>query len=249
MPLLGLGTWQMKDEQAEQTVLLALEAGYRLIDTASLYRNENEVGNAIKKSNIPRKEIFVTTKISPTQFMNPETAFYQSLEKLGMDYVDLYLIHWPFLGKNRVWRVLEKIYAKGLAKSIGVSNYSVKNLENLFKFAKVVPAVNQVEFHPFLSRTKLLEYCKAKKIVLEAYSSLARGKRFDNKLIMEVAIDYKKTPAQIMLRWALQQGAIVIPKSQKEERIRENADIFNFEISNKDMARMKNLNENFHSGF
>ena len=250
MPLLGLGTYQMsKGAETEQAVLWALESGYRLIDTASAYGNEKEVGSAIEKSNLPRNEIFVTTKIWPAQFMNPEAAFYRSLEKLGMEYIDLYLIHWPFLGKNRVWKVLEKIYAKGLIKAIGVSNYSVKSLENLFGFAKVIPVINQVEFHPFLSRSKLLEYCKAKKIVLEAYSPLARGKRFDNKLIKKVAIEYKRTPAQIMLRWALQQGAVVIPKSSNKKRIIENADIFDFEISVEDMVKIGGLNENFHSGF
>jgi len=249
MPLLGLGTWQMSGSEAEQAVLRALEQGYRLIDTASMYGNEKEVGSAIRKSNIPRNEIFMTTKISPLQFMHPEAAFYSSLEKLQLDYIDLYLIHWPFLGKNRAWKVLEKLCKKGVVKSIGISNYSVKSIQGLLKFAEIAPVVNQVEFHPFYSRSKLLEYCKAKNIILEAYSPLARAKRMDNVLIKELAIKYTRTPAQIMLRWALQMGAVVIPKAISEEHLRENADIFDFEISVEDMAKMETLNENLRSGF
>lgn len=241
MPILGLGVYGMHGEEAERAVTRALELGYRHIDTAALYRNEREVGRAIRASGIPRNEIFVTTKIYPTNFLWTRAAFQISLEKLGLDYIDLYLIHWPAPAKGIAWKVLEEIYANKLVRSIGVSNYSVAQLEELLSKATIPPAVNQVEFHPFSYRKELLDFCISKHIALEAYSPLSRGKKLGNPVIGEIAERINKTPAQVMLRWAVQHEAIVIPKSVHRERIEENARIFDFEISGRDMGVLDGL--------
>lgn len=250
MPRLGLGVYKIPSGVVtEQAVVWALAAGYRLIDTASFYGNEVDVGLALKKSGLSRSEVWITTKLWPSNFLRPEKAFYRSLEKLGLDYLDLYLIHWPFPGSTRVWKILEKIYKKGDVKAIGVSNYSLKDLKKLLPATSVTPAVNQVEFSPFLYRRELLEYCREKGMVLEAYSPLTRGKKLENPIVEIVAKKYNKSVAQIMIRWALQHGLVVIPKSSNQSRIVENGAVFDFTMEEEDMLRLDSLDENFHALF
>jgi diketogulonate reductase-like aldo/keto reductase len=220
MPVLGLGVARMaKGAETEQAVLWALEAGYRLIDTAKIYGNEASVGRAVRKSGIAREEIFVTTKLWPSDFFRVRAALQKSLDKLGLAYIDLYLIHWPVpLVRSGIWKDFEKIYAAGLVRSIGVSNYSVKQLVALAVAADIPPAVNQVLFHPFSYKKELLDYCKSKNIALEAYSPLARGRKMNDPVIAQLARKYAKAPAQIMIRWSLQHGLIPIPKSSNKIR-------------------------------
>lgn len=243
MPVLGLGVWSMAEgAETEQAVLWALEAGYRLIDTAKIYGNEASVGRAVRKSGIAREEIFVTTKLWPSDFLRVRSAFQRSLDKLGLAYIDLYLIHWPVpLMKNRTWKELEKIYADGPARSIGVSNYSINHLETLARAADIPPAVNQVLFHPFSYKKELLDYCKSKNIALEAYSPLAKGRKLNDPAIAAIAGKYGKTTAQIMIRWSLQHGLIPIPKSSNKKRIFDNAKVFDFQIESGDMKALDNL--------
>jgi diketogulonate reductase-like aldo/keto reductase len=240
IPALGLGVYQMKaGEETENAVKWALEAGYRLIDTAKLYSNEESVGKAIRESGIPREEIFVTTKLWPTDFLNPEEAFERSFKKLNLEYVDLYLIHFPvLLSGERVWNTFEKLYAEKRVRAIGVSNYSVKDLSELLATCSVPPAVNQVRFNPFDYKKELLEFCKEKNIVVEAYSPLTQGRDLSNPVIVATAQAHKKSPAQIMIRWALQQGTVVIPKSSKKERIEENSQVFDFELNSEEMKNI-----------
>jgi methylglyoxal/glyoxal reductase len=236
IPQLGLGVYQVEGTAALNAVSWALEAGYRHIDTASLYGNEKEVGEAIRASGIPREEIFVTTKLWITNFLRAEAAFNDSLKRLGMEYVDLYLIHWPSpMGRDHAWKSLEQLHASGLTRAIGVSNYAIKHLEALQKISETVPAVNQVEFSPFLYQKELRDYCTARNIQLEAYSPLTRGKKLHDDTVETIAKKYSKSSAQIMIRWSIQHGNIVIPKSIHQERIRENANVFDFEITDVDM--------------
>ncbi len=243
MPLLGLGVYQIHGEEARIAVLQALRSGYRHIDTASLYGNEREVGAAVRQSGIPRKEIFVTTKIWPTHFLRAHDAFKESAARLNIGYIDLYLIHWPHAGKHRAWKALEEIYSRGITKAIGVSNYELEDLEDLLRICRVPPSVNQVEFNPFTYRKDLLEYAHANGIALEAYSPITKGKRLTHHLIQALAKRYEKSPAQIMLRWSLQHGLAIIPKSQQPQRISENANIFDFVITEDDMEKLDGLNE------
>lgn len=238
MPKIGLGVYGMHGEETEKAVTWALEMGYRHIDTAALYRNEREVGRAIKASGIPRDEIFVTTKLYPTNFLWAEAAFQTSLEKLNLDYVDLYLIHWPAPGKNRAWKVLENIYHNKLSRSIGVSNYSISQLDELKNRAEIMPMVNQVEFHPFSYRKELLEYCRKNNIAFEAYSPLSRGKQIGSEVLAKIAERMNKSSAQVMLRWSVQHGAIIIPKSVHQEWILENSKVFDFELGKEDMVAL-----------
>jgi diketogulonate reductase-like aldo/keto reductase len=242
MPVLGLGVWQMAaGRETEQAVTWALEAGYRHIDTASLYRNEQSVGAAFRNSGLPREEVFITTKLMPAH-ASATRELVKSLKRLNLDYVDLYLIHWPTpLVHGRYWRQLESLQEKGLAREIGVSNYSREQLRALGRGAAKPPAVNQVQFSPFHFRRRLLDYCLEQGIVFEAYSPLDRGKGLRDPLITEVAVRLDRTPAQIMLRWAVQHQAVVIPKSSREERIRSNAQLFDFELSDDDMRRLDAL--------
>ena len=242
MPTLGLGTWKMSDAEAETSTHLALEAGYRLIDTAKLYGNEAAVGRAVRGSGIAREEIFVTTKLWPTDFFSPLEAFDESLTKLGLDYVDLYLIHWPIpLMPQSVWKALEGIYANKKARAIGVSNYDAGDIEKVLEYASVVPMVNQIQFSPFDFDKEILDFCKDKHIVVEAYSPLTRGSRLNDTTVVTLAKKYGKTPAQILIRWCLQHDTVVIPKSSNPERIKENASVFDFEISEGDMKTLDAL--------
>ncbi len=250
MPVLGLGVYQIsKGVETEKTVLTALELGYRLIDTAAFYGNEKDVGNAVRKSGIPRNEIFITTKLSPTTIFGVERALDGSLNRLGMDYVDLHLIHWPFLRKKTVWRTLEKAYKAGKARAIGVSNYGINDIENILSSAEIIPAVNQIEFHPFLYQKRLLEHCTSKGIVVEAHSPLTHNKRLNDPRILSVAQKYNKSAAQILIRWSLQHGLVVIPKTTKKERLQENMNVFDFEIIQTDMLLLDHLNDGYHAAW
>ena len=239
MPLLGLGVYKAVGEnEVEQAIADAADAGYRLIDTASVYKNEDGVGSGIKALTIPREELFVTTKIWNTaqRIGDVEDTFNRSLERLGLDYVDLYLIHWPVPGcYTDTWKALEKLQTQGRVKSIGVSNFHIHDLEMLKKVSDVVPAVNQVEFHPLFNQPELLSYCRENNIAVQAYAPLARGAYLHSQLLLEIGRKYQKTTAQIGLRWAVQQGISVIPKSVHKERIRENAEIFDFSLTREEM--------------
>ena len=239
MPLLGLGVYKAVGEnEVEQAIADAADAGYRLIDTATVYKNEDGVGRGIKALTIPREELFVTTKIWNTaqRIGDVEDTFNRSLERLGLDYVDLYLIHWPVPGcYTDTWKALEKLQTQGRVKSIGVSNFHIHDLEMLKKVSDVVPAVNQVEFHPLFNQPELLSYCRENNIAVQAYAPLARGAYLHSQLLLEIGRKYQKTTAQIGLRWAVQQGISVIPKSVHKERIRENAEIFDFSLTREEM--------------
>jgi diketogulonate reductase-like aldo/keto reductase len=247
MPALGLGVWQAKTgSQCRQAVLWALEAGYRHIDTARIYGNEKDVGAAVRESGVPRAEVFVTTKLwnGDQGYDRALGAFDRSLSALGFDYIDLYLIHWPAPEKrDDSWRALQRILQEGRARAIGVSNYTDRHLAQLLGWADVRPAVNQVEFSPFLFQNDLLEFCRGHGIQLEAYSPLTRGRRLQDGRILEVAGRVGRTPAQVLIRWALQHGTVVIPKSVRRERIFENAAVFDFSLPAEEMAALDALGE------
>ena len=249
MPLLGFGTWQIpRGREAEQAVSWALEAGYRHIDTATVYRNERNVGDALRQSGIPRDEVFVTTKWMPMR-PNPARELDRSLTRLGLDYVDLYLIHWPMPGLDRRgWHGLEALHAEGRARAIGVSNFGVDRLTRLLAEAARRPAVNQVQFSPVHYRRQLLEYCTRQGIAVEAYSPLDRGRALADPTIAAVAKRQGRQPAQVMLRWAIQRGLSVIPKSTRRERIRANAAVFDFTLSDADMAALDALDTSGGTG-
>ena len=243
----------------ENAVKWALGAGYRMIDTAMIYGNEEGVGKAIREFGLKREEIFITTKLWNTDqgYESALKAFDTSLAKLGLDYVDLYLVHWPTASGDRsnftsinkreeTWKAMEEIYKSGRAKAIGVSNYMIVHLEEMKKYAKISPAVNQVEFHPFLYQEELLAYCKQNGIVLEAHSPLANNKGNENEIVKGLAEKYGKSPTQVFIRWSLQHRAVPLPKSAHQERIEENINVFDFEISPEDMKILDGLNINLH---
>jgi diketogulonate reductase-like aldo/keto reductase len=244
MPVLGLGVWQMAEgRETEQAVEWALDAGYRHIDTATMYRNERSVGVALGRSGLPREELFVTTKLLPLK-PSPSRELETSLDRLGLDYVDLYLIHWPLpLSNRRTWRALERLRERGLAREIGVSNFGRGRLDALLGRATHRPSVNQIQFNPFRYRRGLLDYCREQRIVFEAYSPLARGRGLTHPTIASIAERIDRTPAQVMLRWAVQHDAVVIPKSSHEDRIRSNAQIFDFELGEAEMRVLDALDE------
>jgi len=248
MPLLGLGVYDMYEATAERAVLDALEIGYRLIDTASLYDNETEVGAAINKSSVPRNEIFVTTKVGNADHGYDETlrAFDTSLQKLQMDYVDLYLVHWPIKGKRKeTWLALEKLYADKRVKAIGVANYLIPFLDELAGYASMVPMLDQVEFTPWLFQEDLMKYCQQKNIQMQSYSPITRGKKFDDARLLQLCHKYDKTPAQIILQWNMAHGISTIPKSSSKLRLQENFDCLSFNLSADDVTFMDSFNENF----
>lgn len=248
MPLLGLGVYDMYNRQAEEAVSSALEIGYRLIDTAAMYRNEVEIGNAIRSSAVPRNEIFLTTKVADGDQGYDQTlrAFDASGKKLNCEYIDLYLVHWPIKRTRKdTWKALEKLYAEKRVRAIGVANYLVPFLKELETYASVTPTVDQVEFSPYLFLEDLLNECKRKQIQLQAYTPLVRGQRFSDPKLIKMAEKYGKTPAQIMLRWALQLGVSTIPKSSNIKRLKENFDVFDFQISQDDLLTINAFNENF----
>ncbi len=245
IPALGLGVYQLKPgEPTRQAVRWALEAGYRHIDTASFYGNEADVGQALRDSGLRREEVFLTSKLWPTDFLRPAKALKESLRRLGTEYLDLYLVHWPFVGRDRAWRALEQAHADGLARTIGVSNYSIRQLEDLFRKASVIPAVNQIEVSPFRSQEDVRAFCQAKGIVVEAYSPLTRGKKLLDGRIASIANAHRRSPAQVLIRWSLQHGLVPLPKSAKRERISENATVFDFSLSDEEMRALDGLNTN-----
>ncbi|HZK39061.1 MAG TPA: aldo/keto reductase [Clostridia bacterium] len=247
MPWLGFGTFKIPDgEEVEQSVLWALEAGYRSIDTAAMYRNEAGVGRALKASGIPRDQIFLTTKVANDDqgYESTLQAFEKSLELLEVDYVDLYLVHRAVKGKfPDTWRAMETIYQGRRARAVGVSNFLIHHLETLRETSDFIPMVNQIEYHPLLTEVKLLQYCAQRDIVPTAWSPLMRGGIFENEVIQQLAQKYKKTMAQVVLRWDLQHGVVTIPKSVHRERIVENANLFDFNLSDEDMALIDALNQ------
>jgi len=253
MPLFGLGTYEADiGKNARNAVLYALEIGYRLFDTARIYGNEREIGEALRESEVPRDEVFITTKLwnSDHGYENAIEACERSLRRLGLSYVDLYLIHWPEEGlRNESWRALETLLEKGKCLAIGVSNYMIWHLEELLANSSTVPAVNQVEFSPFLYQKELLEFCHSHSIWLEGYSPLTNGAKLGDRRLIEVAKKYSKTPAQILIRWGLQRGVITIPKSSNRNRIRENAEVFDFVISEKDMTALDAFNVNLRTSW
>jgi methylglyoxal/glyoxal reductase len=248
IPYFGFGTYQIRSSAAKEAVESALEAGYRHIDTASIYGNEKEVGEALKASGVPKEEVFITTKLwNEDQGYNTAfEAFQRSLDRLDIEYIDLYIIHWPVTGKRlESWRAMEEIVNNSRCRAIGVSNYTIKHLEELLENCKIKPAVNQVEFNPFLYQKDLLDYCISKDILLEAYTPLSRGQKLDHPVLRNLSGKYHKTPAQILLRWSLEHDLVVIPKSSQKKRINENASIFDFSIEPTDMVMLDSLNEGF----
>jgi diketogulonate reductase-like aldo/keto reductase len=248
IPQLGFGVWKAGEGECYKAVRTALDAGFRHVDTARIYGNEEDVGRAIRDSGIARNEIFVTTKLWNTDQVRVPSAFDGSLARLDLEYIDLYLIHFP-VTKSRAaaWEALETIHATGKARSIGVSNYMPKHLDELLATAKVKPVVNQIELHPWLSQLQLKSYCESRDIRIEAYSPLAHGQKVEDVALKPLAAKYGKSVAQILLRWSIQKGNIVLVKSVSPNRIAENFAIFDFEIDATDVALIDGLNENLRT--
>lgn len=253
MPMLGLGVFRCSDEEAYNAVKTALENGYRHIDTAMIYQNEEAVGKALKDSKIPREELFITTKLWNEDMRkdNQRQAIEDSLKRLDLNYVDLYLIHWPVKEKFvPSWLEMEKIYKEDLAKSVGVSNFLEHHLAEIAKVSDLVPAVNQVEFHPYVAQPNLVKLCKEKGIQFESWSPLGAIKNglLQDKTIVELAEKYNKTPAQIILRWNIEKDIVTIPKSSNKDRQKENISIFDFELSKEDISKIDALDRNERVG-
>ena len=249
IPNIGFGTWQLSPKQAYQSVKDALKTGYRHIDTAKIYGNEEDVGRAVQDSGVKREDIFITTKLwnSDQGYDSALKAFDDSLDRLGIEYLDLYLIHWPGDNHQRrhdSWKALVEIQKSGRAKSVGVSNFTLKHLQDLFEAFPERPAVNQAEFHPFIfnEQAGLLEFCKSNDILFEAYSPLARGK-LNDKLLGSIGGKYHKSASQVMLRWALQHGTVPLPRSSNVEHISENFEVFDFELATQDMAEIDGITQ------
>ena len=243
IPVLGLGVWQVPDgPETENAVRWALEVGYRHIDTAQAYGNEESVGRGLRASGVPREEVFITTKFYPAR-KDPEAEAQRSLERLGVDRVDLYIIHWPQGGPTWAWPGMERAHEQGYARSIGVSNFSVSELDELLSVANTPPVVDQVQFSPFEYRRALLAACASRNIVVEAYSPLGTGRHLSDDRVRQIAQRVGRTPAQVLLRWCVQRDLVVITKSTHRERIEENALIFDFELPHGDMAALDALDE------
>ena len=241
IPLLGFGVWQVRDgRECEDAVRWALEAGYRHIDTAQAYGNEESVGRALRDSGLPREEVFITTKFHPRR-KDPEAEAQRSLQRLGVDVVDLYIIHWPQGGPTRWWDGMQRAHERGYARSIGVSNYSVAELDELLAVADTPPAVNQVQFSPFEYRRRLLDACEQRRVAIEAYSPLGTGRHLGDRVVGEIAARLGRTPAQVLVRWCVQRNLVVLPKSTHRQRIEQNAQIFDFTLSDADMATLDAL--------
>lgn len=240
MPVIGLGTYKSSPREAYKAVLWAISAGYRHIDTAAFYQNEEDVGRAISESGVPRKEIFITTKLWPDSYSRAEEGFEESRSKLGVDKIDLYLLHWPQSGWQEAWERLKRIKMSGKAREIGVCNFTVRHLKEM----KGLPVINQFECNPFLSQEALRAYCKEKGIVVEAYTPLTRAEKLSHPKITEIAEKLGKTPAQVMLAWGLQKGNVVIPKSVHHDRIISNLDV-SLTLDDEDMKRLDSLDEGF----
>lgn len=253
MPILGLGVWQAAPgAETRSAVRTALELGYRLVDTARAYRNEEDVGAAIRESGLPRGEVFVTTKLwnSDHGYDSTLRACDESLRRLGLEQLDLYLIHWPVERlRHDSWRAMEQLLADGKARAIGVSNYTIRHLDELLARAKEPPSVDQVEFSPFLHQRALLEHCRRHGIQLEAYGPLVRGHKLDHPALQRIARKHERTPAQVLVRWGVEHGVVTIPKSVRPERIRENADVFGFSLDAEDLAVLDALDEGYRTSW
>lgn len=260
MPIIGYGTWKISDNLAERMVKYALSIGYRHIDTAAAYKNEVGVGKGIKSSGLKREDVFLTTKhwVTERGYEKTLAAIDESLKKLGTDYLDLYLIHWPCVEKvtpkwaeinAETWRGFEEAHRQGKILTLGVSNFKPSHLEALSRYAKIKPSVNQIEFHPGFTQCETVEYCRKNGILVQAWSPLGRGRVFENELIVSLAKKYGVSPAKICLKYALQQGIIPLPKSATDERIADNINVFDFEISPEDMASIDALPITGYSGY
>lgn len=259
IPIVGFGTYKITEQEGIDSVNYAISNGYRLIDTAAIYKNEEAVGKGIKTSGIAREEIFVTTKLwrENLGYEATKTELEKSLNRLDLDYIDLYLIHWPANAKNYdnwqktnadTWRAMEALQADGKIKSIGVSNFWQEHLEALFQTANIIPSINQIEFHPGYWQPELVEYCKKQNIVVESWSPLARGKVFENETLKKIAKNHNKSVAKVCLRWIIQHNVVVIPKSTTKERIKDNINLFDFELSVEEMKQIDNLHKMGFSG-
>ena len=250
MPAVGLGTYKLVEREAYAPVKAALEHGYRHIDTASFYKNEEWVGKAVKDSGVPRDDVFITSKVWNTEQGYEETikAFDRSLKRLGTDHLDLYLVHWPVTGKRLdTYRALEHLYKEGKVRAIGVSNFHVRHLQELYAACQVLPAVDQVEMSPFLYQKDLLQHCQARDVLVTAYSPFARGKVLKNRTLTKVGKEHGKSPAQVIVRWCLQKGMAVIPRSSNEQRIMENASVFDFTLDQEQMQVLDFLNSDLRT--
>ncbi|WML38208.1 aldo/keto reductase [Neobacillus sp. OS1-2] len=252
MPWLGLGVFKVKEgAEVVESVKAAIRNGYISIDTAAVYKNEEGVGQAIRESGVNREELFITSKVwnADQGYETTLKAFETSLNKLGLDYLDLYLIHWPGKDKYKdTWKALEKLYKEGRIRAIGVSNFQIHHLEDLISSAEIKPMVNQVEYHPHLTQKELQAFCVKEDIQLEAWSPLKQGQLLEEPVLVDIAQKYNKSVAQVILRWDLQNGVVTIPKSIKEHRIIENADVFDFELSAEDMEKIDGLNQDSRAG-
>jgi diketogulonate reductase-like aldo/keto reductase len=254
MPQLGFGVWQVEDDQAAVAVAKAIEVGYTSIDTAMIYKNEKGVGRGLRQTSVPREKLFITTKVwnSDQGYDNTLRAFDESLERLGLDYVDLYLIHWPTPQYDKyveTYKALEKLYRDGRTKAIGVCNFEIEYLERLFQECEVKPVLNQIECHPYLAQNELKDFCAKHDIFVEAWSPLDQGGEvLADEAILKIAQEHGKTPAQVVLRWHLQNNSIVIPKSVTPSRIEENFNVFDFELTASDMAAINSLNRDRRKG-
>jgi diketogulonate reductase-like aldo/keto reductase len=241
IPLLGLGVWQVPDgRECEDAVQAALQAGYRHVDTAQAYGNERSVGRALRDSGVPREDVFVTTKFYPGN-RDPEAELQRSLERLGLDAVDLYIVHWPQGGPTWAWDGMQRAHGRGHARSIGVSNFSASELDAVLEVADVPPVMNQVQFSPFEFRQALLGACERRGVALEAYSPLGTGRHLRDRQVARIAERLGRTPAQVLIRWSLQRDVVVLPKSTHRERIEQNAQVFDFTLSQEDMAALDAL--------
>ncbi len=241
IPLLGLGVWQVPDgRECEDAVRAALQAGYRHVDTAQAYGNERSVGRALRDSDVPREDVFVTTKFHPGR-RDPEAELQRSLERLGVDAVDLYIVHWPQGGPTWAWDGMQRARERGYARSIGVSNFGASDLDAVLEVADVPPVINQVQFSPFEFRHALLQACERRGVALEAYSPLGTGRHLRDRQVARIAERLGRTPAQVLIRWSLQRGVVVLPKSTHRERIEQNAQVFDFALSHEDMAALDGL--------
>lgn len=249
IPLLGFGVWQVREgRECEDAVRWALQAGYRHIDTAQAYGNEESVGRALRDSGLPREDVFITTKFHPRRRKDPEAEAQRSLQRLGVDFVDLYIIHWPQGGPTWAWDGMQRAHESGHARSIGVSNYSVAELDELLAVADTPPVVNQVQFSPFEYRRSLLDACEERHVAIEAYSPLGTGSHLGDRAVGDIADRLGRTPAQVLVRWCLQRKLVVLPKSTHRQRIEENAQVFDFTLSEQDMAALDALDRTAGTG-
>lgn len=247
IPSVGFGTSLLTGDECVQVIKKAIDIGYRHIDTASAYENEIEIGKAIKESHVDRRNLFITSKVwkDSMGYENTIKSFDKSLEKLGLEYIDLFLIHWPSNKDNKLnidtWKALEKLYKEGKVKAIGVSNFLKHHLEMLLDNCEIIPAVNQIEFHPGLIRKETVDFCRERNIVIEAWAPLGKGKMLSNDILINIAKEYNISTAQLCLKWCLQNGIIPLPKSVNQERMKQNLDLFDFRISEYDMEKINNM--------